>query len=116
MTRVSKVRKNSTVCWSSKEIHDYLADRLKSILQANSVLLVGADARQVNTSRAWPPLAIESSDRDFYTYFRKHDDEGAFITVPVSPIRGYSFSRAASAGLMASFLGIVLGMIEARYF
>src|SRR5712691_4171291 len=37
----------------SKEIHQYLADRLQNIPQANSVFLVGTDGKQLNTSRSW---------------------------------------------------------------
>jgi len=60
-----------------------------------------------------PPTAI------FYGYLREHNDPGAFIGVPV--VNRFSGGWAIMltrrvSGPRGEFLGIVAGVVEARYF
>jgi PAS domain S-box-containing protein len=103
----------------TEEVHHFLLDRLHSLPQANSIALIDDVGKIVNFSRAWPVPVIDASDRDFYGYLREHNDPGAFIGVPVvNKISGawvIMLTRRLS-GPSGEFLGIVAGVVEARYF
>jgi hypothetical protein len=100
-------------------VHHFLLDRLHSLPQANSIALLDDAGRIVNFSRAWPVPVIDASDRDFYAYFREHNDPTPFIGVPV--VNKFSgawvimLTRRIS-GPRGEFVGIVAGVVEARYF
>jgi PAS domain S-box-containing protein len=103
----------------TEAVHHYLVDRLRSLPQANSIALLDENGVIVNFSHTWPVPVIDASDRDFFRYFREHDDPGAFIGAPV-------INRFTSAwvimlarrvnGPHGEFLGVIAGVIEARYF
>ena len=103
----------------TEEVHHFLLDRLRSLPQANSIALIDDAGKIVNFSRAWPVPVIDASDRDFYGYLREHNDPGAFIGVPVvNKVSGawvVTLTRRIS-GPSGEFLGIVAGVVEARYF
>src|SRR3984893_5195564 len=103
----------------TEEVHHFLLDRLHSPPQANSIALIDDAGKIVNFSRAWPVPVVDASDRDFYGYLREHNDPGAFIGVPVvNKVSGawvIMITRRVS-GLRGEFLGIVAGVVEARYF
>jgi PAS domain S-box-containing protein len=103
----------------TEEIHRFLVDRLHSLPQASSVSLQDNAGMVVNSSRAWPIPIIDASNRDFYAYWREHDDPGAFIGVPiVNKITGswvIMVTRRVS-GPSGAFLGIAAGVVELRYF
>jgi PAS domain S-box-containing protein len=104
---------------ATQEVHRFLLDRLRSLPQANSIALLDNAGRIVNFSRAWPVPVIDASDRDFYRYFRQHNDPGGFIGVPI--VDKYSgawvimLTRRIS-GPHGEFLGIVAGVLDLRYF
>src|SRR5215468_9841121 len=52
--------------------HRFLADRLKSLAQADALALIDADGKLVNTSRQWPAPDTDFADSDFIEYFRPH--------------------------------------------
>ena len=104
---------------ASEDIHHFLVDRLKNLPQAEAIILVGADGKLVNFSRAWPIPIIDLGDRDYYSHLHEHDDRGVFISEPVkSRITGawtiFLAHRINGAG--GAFLGSVVGAIELRYF
>src|ERR1700761_6476527 len=104
---------------AKEEVHRFLLDRLHSLPQANSIALLDDAGMIVNFSRAWPVPVIDASGRDFYRYFRQHNDPGGFIGVPV--VDKYSgawvimLTRRIS-GPHGEFLGIVAGVLDLRYF
>src|SRR6185437_8615012 len=103
----------------TEEIHQYLADRMRSLPQADAVSLIDDTGRIVNFSRVWPVPRIETGDRDFFAHFRDTDDHGVFIGEPVvSKYTGawvITLTRRIDAP-DGTFLGIVLGVVEIRYF
>ena len=103
----------------AEEVHRFLLDRLHSLPQANSISLQDNAGMVVNSSRAWPVPIIDASSRDFYAYWREHNDPGAFIGVPiVNKISGawvIMVTRRVS-GPSGEFLGIIAGVVELRYF
>jgi signal transduction histidine kinase len=104
---------------AGEETHHFLVDRLKNLPQAEALILVGADGRLVNFSRAWPIPPFDLTGRDYYSHFHEHDDPGVFISEPVK-------SRITDAwtiflarrinGPHGVFLGSVVSAIELRYF
>jgi hypothetical protein len=63
----------------TQEVHNYLAERSKNVPQVAAIDLIDANGLVVNWSRSWPVARVDSSDRDFYNYFKEHDDPGLFI-------------------------------------
>jgi PAS domain S-box-containing protein len=103
----------------SEELHRLLAGRAENLPQAGSLGLIDADGKLVNGARTWPTPDIDLSMRDYYQHFREHDDPGVFISAPVvNRLDGaWSFFLARRlSGLHGEFLGVVLGMIDIRYF
>jgi PAS domain S-box-containing protein len=104
---------------ATEPVHRYLLDRLHSLPQANSLALLDDHGIIVNFSHTWPIPHIDASDRDFFKYLRDSDDPGAFIGAPV--VNRYTgawtimLARRVSAP-DGTFLGVVAGVIEARYF
>jgi PAS domain S-box-containing protein len=103
---------------ATEDIHRYLLDRLESLPQANAIALLDDTGKIVNSSRSWPVLPMDVSDRDFYVYWHTHDNPRAFIGVPIiNRITGnwvILLTRRIS-GPDGRFLGIVAAVIEANY-
>ncbi len=108
-----------TELMGTEEVHGFLARRLGSLPQADALSLINTSGRIVNFSRGWPPMEINTADRDFYAYFRDHQDPEVFIGKPViNKVTGawvVTLTRRVS-GPRGEFLGIVLGVVETRYF
>ena len=104
---------------ATPEVHRFLVARLHSLPQADAVTLIDDTGRIVNFSRMWPIPVIDTSDRDFYAHFRDHADPGLFIGLPVpNKVTGawvITMTRRIS-GPSGEFLGIVLGVLNVRYF
>ncbi len=104
---------------ATEETHRFLLDRLHSLTQARSFALLDDAGMVVNFSRTWPVPSLDASDRDFYLYWREHNDKGAFIGGPVvNKVTGswvIMVTRRVSAP-SGEFLGIVSGVVELRYF
>jgi diguanylate cyclase (GGDEF)-like protein len=102
----------------TQEIHGYLAERLTNVPQADAIVLNNASGPVVNWSRTWPPAQVDSSDRDFYKYFREHDDPNLFVGSP-SKNRGTGKSSLFFArrlnGPGGRFLGLVLVVVDIKY-
>ena len=104
---------------AGEEVHNFLAGKLKTLPQADSLILVGADGRTVNFSRFWPNTPIDLSDRDYYRHFIDGNDRGPFISVPVQNRVTGSWTIYLARRLDASdgtFIGLVLAGIETSYF
>ncbi len=103
----------------SRDVQTQLRQKDTALPQANAFTIIGADGQLVNFSRAWPPPTTDLTDRDYYRYFRAHDDHHAFISKPVQN-RGdgdwtvYVVRRVD--GPDGSFLGLLLGAIDLAYF
>ena len=96
-----------------------LVDRLRSLPQANSLALLDNTGRIVNFSHTWPVPVIDAGDRDFFTYLREHDDPAAIISVPVVNRFTHAWVLMLARridGPHGEFVGVVVGVVEARYF
>jgi PAS domain S-box-containing protein len=104
---------------ATEEVHQFLLDRFRSLPQADAISIIDDTGTIVNFSRSWPVPFIDTSDRDFYAFWREHNDPGAFIGLPVvNKVTGawvLTVTRRISSP-SGAFLGIVLGVVEIRYF
>jgi PAS domain S-box-containing protein len=103
----------------TEEVYRFLVDRMRSLPQANSVSLLDNAGKIVNFSLAWPIPAVDTSDRDFFVYWREHNDSNAFIGGPmvarVSDAWVIMITRRVS-GPRGEFLGIVASVVKLQYF
>jgi len=99
------------------EFQAYLAERVRNVPQASAILVIGTDGATTNSSRDGPVAAINSADRDYFTYLKTHDS-GLFIGSPsIGRVTGkltLSFARRIS-GSDGGFLGLVLGVVDVGY-
>jgi PAS domain S-box-containing protein len=102
----------------TEDFHRFLQDQLKSLPQANAVVVVGADGKVVNFSRRWPIPEIDISDRDFFQQLRDHDQPDVLVTEPVKTRSSGTWTfylvRRIN-GPHGEFLGIIQGAIEVKY-
>ncbi len=103
----------------TRELQAQLQHRDEALPQAEAFTIIDAAGKLVNFSREWPIPPTDLADRDYYKYFRTHDDPGVFISDPVQN-RGnggwtsYVVRRVDSP--TGQFLGMVLGAIDLSYF
>jgi diguanylate cyclase (GGDEF)-like protein len=99
-------------------VQAYLAERVKNVPQASAIVLIDADGLLFNSSRTGPIARIGSNNRDYYTYFKEHDDPGMFIGSlskgRVSGTLNLFFARRVS-GPDGKFLGVILGIVDVGY-
>jgi PAS domain S-box-containing protein len=104
---------------ATEEVHRFLVDRLKELPQADALSLIDETGRIVNFTRAWPIPVIDNADRDFYAYWREHDDALPLIGEPIiakfTGARVLTITRRIN-GPHGEFRGIALGAVRARYF
>jgi hypothetical protein len=103
----------------SEEVHRFLVDRLKLLPQTDAIGLVGENGRLINGSRFWPVPTVDLSDRDYFNHLRQHREPAVFISNPVMSriTGGWSFFLARRIeGPQGEFLGVVLGLVDIRYF
>jgi hypothetical protein len=102
----------------SEEWHQFLAERLKNLPQADALTLVGADGKRINTSREWPAPPMDLSDREYIKYFQLNDETISFFTTPAKNRSTGAWSifvarRIADPG--GKFLGAVVATIRTEY-
>jgi PAS domain S-box-containing protein len=103
----------------TEEVHRFLVGRQGTLAQVNAVGLIGADGMLVNSSRLWPTPILNVSDRDYFTHLRDHDDAGVFVSEPArNRLTGTwtAFLARRVSGPRGEFLGVVVAVIEIRYF
>jgi diguanylate cyclase (GGDEF)-like protein len=101
----------------TQQIHSYLAERLVNVPQADAIVLEDADGLVVNWSRDWPVPRAEPSHRDFYEYFKDHNDPDVFVGSPTKN-RGTGelslFIVRRINGPDGQFLGLALAVVDIK--
>ncbi|HMD66565.1 MAG TPA: response regulator [Stellaceae bacterium] len=103
---------------AGRKWHQFLADRLKNLPQAEALAVIDADGKLINASRRWPVSAVDFSDRDFIEYFRLHEEPTSFLGVPVkkrSSIGWTIFVARRISGPGGEFLGTIVATIRTEY-
>jgi diguanylate cyclase (GGDEF)-like protein len=103
----------------SEALEQELRQQAQALPPASAFSIVDASGKLLNFSRRWPIPPIILSDRDYFVYFRDHDELKAFVSAPLRN-RGdghwtiYVVRRIDAPG--GQFLGMVLGAIDLDYF
>src|SRR5581483_770103 len=103
---------------TSEAVHRLLLTELKSLPQADALVIADARGKVVNFSRAWPVPEIDISDRDFFRTLRDHDELDLVISQAVrNRVTGAWTVYVARriSGSDHSFLGVVQGAIRTAY-
>ena len=102
----------------SDQLHQILAERVTNVPQVNAIAIIGADGEILNSSRPQPTTVGILSDRDFFQYLKYHDGPAIFVGAPsVGRITGkwsLFFARRINRP-DGSFLGLVVGVVDATY-
>ena len=105
--------------YGSLAVHDFLADRIKNLPQADALTVVDASGKLVSSSRQWPVPALTFSDRDYFQYLSTHDGPALFVSMPVQDPRDASWTlpivRRIDDG-NGAFGGLILGSLKLGYF
>jgi diguanylate cyclase (GGDEF)-like protein len=107
----------------TRDFHDTLARRLAMLPQADVILVLDANGTMINTSRGWPisedARFKDLSARDYFVYFKAHDDHAAYVSAPVvNRLTGQPtiFMGRRMNGPGGEFLGVLLGAMRLKYF
>ena len=103
----------------SRATHDLLVERLGHLPQTDFIALVDRDGHVANSSRAWPTVYNDVSQRDYYIYAKDNKSRRLFISDlvrnRVTSEHNIFFSKRIS-GPSGEFLGVVLTGIKLSYF
>ena len=102
----------------SGEMHGFLRNRLRNLSEIEAVAVIGADGQLVNSSKIWPAGDSDRSGREYFEYFRDHDDPGAYIGAPA--IDKDAGERSFYVGWRVDapdgrFLGLILIAVDTEY-
>jgi diguanylate cyclase (GGDEF)-like protein len=118
LTAADIERTDSTNRWGTKATFNLLTERLKGLPQVDALMVVGADGRLVNFSRAYPPAQVDASDRDYYLYLSTHDDHALVVSAPA---RTYLYGKwtvflaRRINGEHGEFAGVVLAAVTLSF-
>ncbi|HJZ14557.1 MAG TPA: hypothetical protein VJ251_03740, partial [Stellaceae bacterium] len=103
---------------SGRKWHQFLADRLKNLPQADALALIDADGKRINASRRRAVSAADFSDHDFIAYFRLHDEPTSFLGMPVKNRTNSGWTIIVAyriSGPGGEFLGTIVATIRTDY-
>jgi len=70
-------------------VYTLLSTQLARVSGVDALVLVAADGRVVNTSQGWPAQPVDVSGRDYFSYFKTHDDPASYVGKPAQdPVSG----------------------------
>jgi diguanylate cyclase (GGDEF)-like protein/PAS domain S-box-containing protein len=105
--------------FSSRPIHALLKERDRRLPQTEFISLVDRNGRRINSSREWPSLTTDLSDRDYFVYARDHAVPKLFVSDVVNNrvtgTRSIFFAKRIN-GAHGEFLGLVLAGTRPSYF
>jgi diguanylate cyclase (GGDEF)-like protein len=105
---------------ATPEVHTLLADSLRNVPQVDAIVLLDAGGLILNSSRPGPASGMgkNASGRDFYRYFKAHDDPNLFIgSLSKGIVTGelsLFFVRRIN-GPDGGFLGLIVGIADIKY-
>jgi diguanylate cyclase (GGDEF)-like protein len=67
----------------SQPVTDLLSDLVARVSWVDSLILVDADGKVVNSSQGWTAAPMDLSGQDFFSHFRLHDDPALFAGIPM---------------------------------
>ena len=104
---------------STEAIYQQLQTRREHMPQLEALVLLDADGRVINNSRAWPPSGAVESDKDVYIHFESISDNGAYISIPQKSEVTNDWTVYIARRMIGrdrQLIGIVSAAISLRYF
>ena len=104
--------------WGSAAIFDLLTERIKGLPQVDALMVVNADGHVANFSRAFPPVPLDASGRDYFQHLKAQDDHGLFVSGPATTFldgRWVVFLARRMNDAHGSFAGIVVAAVTLPY-
>ncbi len=103
----------------TQEMYRFLKDRLSRLPLATVITLQSNDGQLVNSTRAWPRLDANFSDREYFQHFQAVDDPNVYISMPVtSRFAGTTtmFFNKRLNSASREFIGVISVGVEIQYF
>src|SRR5262249_46976648 len=103
----------------TKEVYTILIDRLQRLSQATVIAVVNDKGVVINSTRSWPPPALDLSERDSFLHAKGSRDRNLYVSGPVdvrvsgAPTIFWSRRIEAPDG---EFLGVIVAGSEVAYF
>jgi hypothetical protein len=98
----------------ARSTYDLLADSQKRLPGVEALALVDAGGRIANSSRGWPSVGTDVSDRDYFRHFIDNADPAAFVSAPAKVDAGAwsSFIARRIGDAQGNFAGVVLAELS----
>jgi PAS domain S-box-containing protein len=104
--------------FGGEDTHRFLAERMKTLPQADTIALVDAEGAVLNTSYSTPTSDFSVADRDYFRYLRENRASEMFVSGPAtSGMTGTTsmFLARRISGPDGAFLGVVRVAINVEY-
>src|ERR1700730_1641516 len=101
------------------ELHDLLKQQVERLPQAYVIALLDQDGQLINSSQDPLNHPVSVADRDYFQYWKLHDEAGLFVGNPViGRITGAQilFMSRRIAAPDGNFLGVIMVGVEIGYF
>ena len=104
---------------STYDVHAMLNDRIANLRPVHALILINSSGKVINVSRDWPAPGEDVADKE---YFKSFHDNPALMTSISAPVQDPDTGRWVFhfthrlVGAYGEFLGLVVGVMELRYF
>ena len=102
----------------SADVHQRMAERRASILEARAIMLIAADGEVLDTSGPAIVSTASVADHEYYKYLKSHSASDLVVGLPTTAqaggYRNLFFARRVT-GPDGTFLGMVVGVVDASY-
>ena len=104
---------------SRYDVHVALNDKTSALPLVDAITVIDGDGQLVNSSRSWPAGAVNVADRDFFRALKADPNLTSFVGEPVRNRSTGSWTIQLARKVKSptgELLGMVLGVMELRYF
>jgi diguanylate cyclase (GGDEF)-like protein len=104
--------------WRSKAGFDHLTGLRKSLPQVDALVVVDANGQLLNYTRKYPIPQIDLTGREYFPYFKTHDDPGLLVSAPyqTSGDKIWSIALARRVNNAAGgFAGVAVAVVAIAY-
>jgi diguanylate cyclase (GGDEF)-like protein/PAS domain S-box-containing protein len=104
---------------SGYDTYVMLRNKIAGVPHADALSVISAKGKTINHSRAWPPLDLDSSDREFFKALKSDPQLTTYTSGLVRNLTNGNWTIHIVSRFTApngEFLGVVLGAIEMQYF
>lgn len=102
-----------------QEFYQFLRDKIRDVNHIDAVIIVDRKGHIVNSTRSWPAVSVDVSDRDYFIAGRDKTGTSLYVGIPVrSRVTGEWLINIARRihGPKGEFLGVIVGAMQIEYF